>query len=32
MMPLRKLSEGFGAESDQIPPDFRQVWDAFFAS
>jgi len=32
MMPLRKLSEGFGAESDHIPPDFPQVWDAFFAS
>jgi taurine dioxygenase len=32
MTPLRKLSEGFGAESDEIASDFRQVWDAFFAS
>jgi taurine dioxygenase len=31
-MRLRKLSEGFGAEADEISPDFRQVWDAFFAS
>ena len=31
-MRLSKLSEGFGAESDAIPPDFREVWDAFFAS
>ena len=28
---LRKLG-AFGAEADQISPDFRQVWDAFFAS
>ena len=31
-MRLRKLSAGFGAEADEISPDFRQVWDAFFAS
>ncbi|MFL6563997.1 MAG: TauD/TfdA dioxygenase family protein [Burkholderiales bacterium] len=31
-MKLRKLSTGFGAEADAIPPDFREVWDAFFAS
>ena len=31
-MRLRKLSDGFGAEADEIAPDFRQVWDAFFAS
>ena len=31
-MRLRKLSEGFGAEADEIPADFRVVWDAFFAS
>ena len=31
-MRLRKLTEGFGAEADQISPDFREVWDAFFAS
>lgn len=31
-MRLRKLSEGFGAEADEIDPDFRRVWDAFFAS
>ena len=29
---LRKLGAGFGAEADEIPPDFGQVWDAFFAS
>jgi taurine dioxygenase len=29
---LRKLSEGFGAEAGEIPPDFREVWDAFFAA
>jgi len=28
---LRKLG-AFGAEADEISPDFRQVWDAFFAS
>jgi taurine dioxygenase len=31
-MRLRKLGEGFGAEADDIPTDFRAVWDAFFAS
>ena len=31
-MRLRKLSDGFGAEADEISADFRQVWDAFFAS
>jgi taurine dioxygenase len=31
-MELRRLSDGFGAESDRIPQDFREVWDAFFAS
>jgi len=31
-MELRKLSDGFAAESDRIPQDFREVWDAFFAS
>ena len=31
-MRLRKLADGFGAETDAIPADFRQVWDAFFAS
>jgi taurine dioxygenase len=31
-MRLRKLSEGFGAEADEIAPDFGQVWEAFFAS
>jgi taurine dioxygenase len=31
-MELRKLSAGFGAEADRIPEDFREVWDAFFAS
>lgn len=29
---LRKLSEGFGADAEEIPPDFRVVWDAFFAA
>ena len=32
MIPVRKLGEGFGAEADELPPDFREVWDAFFAS
>ncbi|HEY1290291.1 MAG TPA: TauD/TfdA family dioxygenase [Burkholderiales bacterium] len=32
MMRLRKLGAGFGAESDEIPPDFGEVRDAFFAS
>ena len=31
-MELRKFQEGFGAEADRIPADFREVWDAFFAS
>src|SRR5918995_5161532 len=31
-MELRRLSDGFGAESDRIPADFREVWDAFFAA
>jgi taurine dioxygenase len=30
-MRLRKLG-AFGAEADEVSPDFRQVWDAFFAS
>jgi len=30
-MRLRKLG-AFGAEADEISPDFGQVWDAFFAS
>jgi taurine dioxygenase len=30
-MRLRKLG-AFGAEADSIDPDFRKVWDAFFAS
>jgi taurine dioxygenase len=29
---LKKLSVGFGAEADEIPPDFRQAWEAFFAA
>jgi taurine dioxygenase len=29
---LAKLSDGFGAEADQVGPDFREVWDAFFAA
>jgi taurine dioxygenase len=31
-MQLRKLTDGFGAEADAIPAEFREVWDAFFAS
>jgi taurine dioxygenase len=31
-MRLRKLCDGFGAEADEIPLHFREVWDAFFAS
>jgi taurine dioxygenase len=31
-MRLRKLSDGFGAEADEISPEFRMVWEAFFAS
>jgi taurine dioxygenase len=30
-MKLRKLGS-FGAEADAIDPDFRRVWDAFFAA
>ena len=30
-MRLRKLGS-FGAEADEISKDFKQVWDAFFAS
>jgi taurine dioxygenase len=30
-MRLKKLG-AFGAEAEEISPDFRQVWDAFFAS
>ena len=30
-MRLRKVG-GFGAEADEISPDFREVWDAFFAA
>ena len=30
-MQLKKLG-AFGAEADRISPDFRQVWDAFFAA
>jgi taurine dioxygenase len=29
---LRRLTDGFGAEADAMPGEFRQVWDAFFAS
>ena len=31
-MRLSPLGEGFGAEAEEIPPDFRAVRDAFFAS
>ena len=31
-MRLGKLSEGFGAEADDIGADFRAVWEAFFAA
>ena len=31
-MRLARLSDGFGAEADQVSPDFREVWDAFFAA
>jgi taurine dioxygenase len=31
-MELRKLAAGFGAEAERIPADFREVWEAFFAS
>jgi taurine dioxygenase len=29
---VRKLGDGFGAEADRVPGDFREVWDAFFAA
>ena len=32
LVQLRKLTDGFGAEADEISPDFARVWDAFFAS
>jgi taurine dioxygenase len=31
-MRLRKLGEGFAAEAEETPADFRELWDAFFAS
>jgi taurine dioxygenase len=31
-MRLRKLTDGFGAEAGEIPAEFGEVWDAFFAS
>jgi taurine dioxygenase len=31
-MRLRQLGGGFGAEAERIGADFREVWDAFFAS
>jgi taurine dioxygenase len=31
-MELRPLTAGFGAEAGRIPEDFREVWNAFFAS
>jgi taurine dioxygenase len=31
-MRLRKLCDGFGAEADEVSPDFREVWQAFFAA
>jgi taurine dioxygenase len=31
-MQLRKLTDGFGAEADEISADFAKVWDAFFAA
>lgn len=31
-MRLKGLSEGFGAEADRIPSDFREVREAFFAA
>jgi taurine dioxygenase len=30
-MRLKGLGDGFGAEADRIPSDFREVWEAFFA-
>ena len=29
---MKELGDGFGAEADRIPGDFREVWDAFFAA
>ena len=29
---MKKLADGFGAEVERIPGDFREVWDAFFAA
>ena len=31
-MRLRTLGDGFGMEAEEIAPDFREVWDAFFAA
>ena len=31
-MEFRRLSDGFGAQADRIPGDFREVWNTFFAS
>jgi taurine dioxygenase len=31
-MQLKPLTPGFGAEAERIPANFREVWDAFFAS
>jgi taurine dioxygenase len=31
-MRLKGLGDGFGAEADRIPSDFREVWEAFFAA
>jgi taurine dioxygenase len=31
-MRLRKLCDGFGAEADEIPRSFGEVWQAFFAA
>jgi taurine dioxygenase len=31
-MRLRKLSDGFGAEAEEISQDFAEVWKAFFAA
>ena len=29
---MKTLGDGFGAEAERIPNDFREVWDAFFAA
>jgi taurine dioxygenase len=29
---VKQLGDGFGAEAERIPRDFREVWDAFFAA